>query len=319
MNIIESIFSSIKTMQSPQYGYSLFKTELSETDVYYGKDSYGHFIFATISQNTQLRTSVQKTKKLIFWFNAICDIGTNGTHTEKTMNVLTCLSEDENEILAFIRLTLAFVEDSNEQSPKRLYELFTALVNLFASAYRADPVELRGFYGELYAIKYFHQLNLNLSDYWQKKEKMKFDLSISTQKKIEIKSTTKELRIHHFNHEQLLANLYDICIVSIMLRSDEQGLSLFDLVRNVQGIAVNNFDTLMYIENFIKSFDETELSNIKYDTEYTDRNLRVYKAIDVPRFEEEQPRGVSKTEYDSDLTSATSLPLNEFVNWVSQI
>lgn len=319
MNTVENIFNSIQAIQIPRNGqYSLSKIGLSDTNVYYGKDSDGYFVFAIISQNTQLRASVQKTKKLIFWFNATCDIVADGIHVETTMNILTCLSNDENEILAFIRLTMAFIEGANEHSPKRLYELFTSLTNLFASVHKANQVELQGFYGELYAIKYFHQLGISLSDYWQKKERMKFDFSISAQKKIEIKTTTKELRIHHFRHEQLLSNLYDICIVSIMLREDDQGLSLFDLVQDVRKITANNFDTLMYIEDFIKNFDEVELSNIKYDTGYTERNLHVYRAADVPRFREEQPRGVSKTEYDSDLTNSALLSTSDFVDWIQQ-
>lgn len=320
MNTVESIFSAIQTMQVPQKGqYSLSKIELSEADVYYGKDSDGHSVFATVSQNIQLRASVQKTKKLVFWFNAVCDIVADGTHAETTMNVLTCLSDDENEILAFVRLTLAFIEGTDEQSPKQLYELFTALTNLFASAHKANQMELQGFYAELYAIKYFYRLGLNLSNYWQKKEKMKFDFSISAKKKVEIKSSIKEIRIHHFRHEQLLSDLYDICVVSIMLRADDQGFSLLNLVRDVRGIAANNFDTLMYIENFIKNFDQAELKNIKYDTAYTDRNLYVYKAENIPRVEEEQPRGVSKTEYDSDLTNCIPLPTSAFVDWIQQL
>lgn len=319
MDIIHDIYSSTKAMITPQKGqYSLSKIEVSGTDVYYGKDSEGHYVFATLSQNFQLRASIQKTKKLIFLFNATCDIVADNAHTQTTMNVLICLSDKESEILAFIRLTLAFVGCADEQSPKKLHELFTAITNLFASAYKANQVELQGFYGELYAIKHFYQQGINLSDYWQKKERMKFDFSISTHKKIEIKSTTKEVRIHHFRHEQLLSDLYDIRIISIMLRADDSGLPLLSLIRDVQEIAVNNFDTLMYIEDFIKNFDEAELSNIRYDAAYTHRNLHIYEAADVPRFEKEQPRGVSKTEYDSDLTNAKPLTTNDFANWVQQ-
>ena len=320
MNTVENIFTAVQAMQVPQKGqYSLSKIELSDVDVYYGKDSDGHFVFAIISLNAQLRASVQKTKKLVFWFNAICDVVADGVHAEKTMNILTCLSNDENEILAFIRLTMAFIEGENEQSPKRLYELFTSLTNLFASTHKANQIELQGFYGELYAIKYFQQFGINLSDYWQKKEKMKFDFSISVQKKVEIKSTIKELRVHHFRHEQLLSDLYDICVVSIMLRADDRGFSLLDLVREVRGIAANSFDTVMYIEDFIKNFDEVELSNIKYDTGYANGNLRVYRATDIPRFEEARPRGVSRTEYDSDLTNSTPLPTSDFFVWMQRV
>jgi len=314
---VESIFETILVMQNPQgANFSLIKLGFPEKDIYYGKDMDGNFIFSAASQNTQLRPSLQKTKKLIFWFNASCRFTVNNAYTEKIMNVLTCTSSDKDELIAFIRLTLAFIHDTEDTSPKRMYELFTLLTNLFASANKASLVELQGFYGELYAIKYFNQMGVNLSDFWQKREKMKFDFSVSSQKKIEVKSTTKDTRVHHFKHEQLLSDLYDICVISIMLRADDKGNSLFDLVQDVRVIASNNFETLIYIEDFIKSFDHVELDNIRFDSTYTDRHLHVYKAENVPRFEENQPRGVSKTEYDSDLSNSSILKNNLFIDWV---
>jgi len=104
-----------------------------------------------------------------------------------------------------------------------------------------------------------------------------------------------------------------------MLRADDQGLSLLDLVKDVQKIAASSFDTLMYIESFIMNFDEAELSNIKFDEEYLSRNLHVYRAENIPRFEDEQPKGVSKTEYDSDLTNSAYMEGIKFVQWVQQI
>ena len=38
---------------------------------------------------------------------------------------------------------------------------------------------------------------------------MKFDFSINNYKKIEIKTTTKDVRIHKFRHEQLVSDIYD--------------------------------------------------------------------------------------------------------------
>jgi len=320
MDMVENIYALIKAIDIPKEGqYSLLSINSDGIDIYYGKNVDGHSVFATISQNGQLRVSMQKTKKLIFLFNAMCDVAVDGVHSETTMNVLTCLSDDENEILAFIRLTLAFVGGSDEQSPKRMHELFTSLTNLFASIHKANQIELQGFFGELYAIRYFYQFGLNLSDFWQKKEKMKFDISISSQKKIEIKTTTKDLRIHHFRHEQLLSDLYDICVISIMLRVDDQGLSLLDLVSDVQKISASNFETLIYIENFIRNIDDAELGSMRFDEGYLDRNLHVYKTESIPRFEDEQPRGVSKAEYDSDLTNSTHTGINDFIEWVQQI
>lgn len=320
MEKVDEIYSLIKAMSVPSDSqYGLAKIDLDGAEIYYGKDSDNNPVFAVMSHNAQLRPVIQKTKKLIFWFNAACDIIADSEHSEKTMNVLTCLSQDENEIIAFIRLTLAFIKGADEQSVKRLSELFTAITNLFANVHRASRIELQGFFGELYAIKYFYEQGLNISDYWQKKVKMKFDFSISAQKKVEVKTTTNELRVHHFRHEQLLSDLYDICVISILLREDDQGLSLLELIKEVQGIATGNFNTLMYIEDFVRNFDESELSNIKFDVAYLNKNLHIYRAEDVPRFKEDQPMGVSKTEYDSDLTNSRHIANIDFISWAQQI
>ncbi|MDR0861699.1 MAG: PD-(D/E)XK motif protein [Oscillospiraceae bacterium] len=320
MDKIREIYNEIMVMDAPQERqYTLVKIETDGVEVFYGKDSDDNPVFSVISHNAQLRPTIQKTKKLIFWFNAICSIKGDDANAEEIMNVLTCLSHNENEIVAFIRLSLAFISDASEQSVKSLSELFTSLTNLFANAHKASTVELQGFFGELYAIKYFNDLGINLGDYWQKKEKMKFDFSISFQKKIEVKTTTNELRIHHFRHEQLLSDLYDIFVISILLRDDDSGLSLLELIKDVQIIAKTNFNTLMYIEDFVKNFDESELSSIRFDTGYVDRNLHIFKAQDVPRFKEEQPLGVSKTEYDSDLTNSRHISNEEFIAWLLNV
>ncbi|MDR3239017.1 MAG: PD-(D/E)XK motif protein [Clostridiales bacterium] len=317
MEKADEIYNLIKAMHIPSGSkYGLVKINLDGAEIYYGKDSNNNPVFAVVSCNAQRRQVIQKTKKLIFWFYATCDIIADGEHSEKIMNVLTCLSQDENEIVAFIRLTLAFIKGADEQSAKRLSELFTALTNLFANVHRANQMELQGFFGELYAIKYFYEQGPNISDYWQKKEKMKFDFSISAQKKLEVKTTTNELRVHHFRHEQLLSDLYDICVISILLREDDQGLSLLELIKEVRGIAMGNFNTLMYIEDFVRNFDESELSNIKFDVAYLNKNLHIYRAEDVPRFKENQPMGVSKTEYDSDLTNSQFMLEKDFMKWI---
>jgi hypothetical protein len=81
-------------------------------------------------------------------------------------------------------------------------------------------------------------------------------------------------------------------------------------------IAANNFDTLIYIENFIKNFSDNELDAVKYDTNYIERNIKVYRAEDVPRFQDEQPNGVSKTEYDSDLTNSYTISASDLIQWI---
>lgn len=115
---------------------------------------------------------------------------------------------------------------------------------------------------------------------------MKFDFSINEQKKMEIKSTLKDIRIHHFRHEQLLSELYDIIIGSVLLRESDTGLSLYELILKVKENAKCNYNVLLYIENFIKNTSDEKLKNIKYDELYIKENIKFYRANMVPRFNE---------------------------------
>lgn len=160
------------------------------------------------------------------------------------------------------------------------------------------------------------QNGINIVDNWQKKEKMKFDFSINEQKKMEIKSTLKDTRIHHFRHEQLLSELYDIIIGSVLLRESDTGLSLYELILKVKENAKGNYKVLLYIENFIKNTSDEKLKNIKYDELYIKDNIKFYRANMVPRFNEKTPEGVSKAEYDSDLSNVINLTNNELIKWL---
>ena len=63
--------------------------------------------------------------------------------------------------------------------------LFSSLKNLFDDTNIRSDVELQGFFSELYIIYYFAQKNIDILDYWQKKDKRKFDFSINEQKRME--------------------------------------------------------------------------------------------------------------------------------------
>ena len=317
--MIEKISNNLKSIQSPlkDNQYKLFQVDALEKNTFYGKNSKNQIVFAINSKNSQVRSSIQKTNKLIFWINAKCSVSSDGNFIEKNMNILTCLSDNKKEIYAFIRLTFAFCIGREQQDENNLHELFTALTHMFANEYRANKIELQGFFSELYVIKYFFQLGINLSEYWQKNEYLNFDFSISQEKKIEVKSTLKSIRLHHFKHEQLLSDLYDIKIISLMLKIDDKGLSLFDLISEVQKIAFKSMGTLIYIEKFIKNISEDELVEMKFDTKFIDNNIHVYSVDNIPRFLDKQPKGVSRTEYDSDLSTSQFIDDEMFVKWLN--
>lgn len=316
---VEKIYKSILSITHPTKAeYFLLEYSIENKIVYFGKDKDNNIIYALPSAFPKAAATCQRTKELIFNFNSECTIYTPQKQENKVMHILSCTSRNTEEILAFIRITFSFTDSIETQDPNALYNLFSSITNLFKTDKKSTLKELQGFYTELYTILFLHNQGLDVSTIWQEKEKMNFDFSISKAKKMEVKSTLKPNRIHHFRHEQLLSYLYDIKVASYLLREDNNGLSLYNLINTIREIAKNNFNMLIYIENFIKGNSREELASIKFDKNYTDANLKFFDAKNIRKFESQQPEGVSKTEYDSDLTAIPSLSYEEMFKWISE-
>lgn len=316
----EFILSQINILQNltPQDKFILFGIPDISSSVYYGVDKCNNPVFVMESSNPHVKSQIQSTQKLFFSSNTQCEMVISGATFEKTVHFLTCLSSLPEEQLAFIRLTEAFSKHLVSNNPYMLNELFSALVSLFAQKEKTANLELQGMYAELYVIKYFMNLGINISSFWQKNTKMNFDFTITRKKRMEVKSTTQETRIHHFKHEQLLSELYDILIVSCLLRRNDSGLSLYQLIQEVRTIAAQDFRTLLYIEQLIKNIPEDVLREYKYDEIYLENNIRFYPAHNVPKFNETQPQGVTQTEYNSNLSVSSYLSPHLVLKWLNE-
>lgn len=294
--------------------FKLFPVE--DESIFYGIDHNRNIVFAIESLNPRVSPILQKTGKLRFTYNTKCMVHLESGKKESYMHILTCYSKDEEDVEAFIRLTDSFVLSNNENKYP-IASLFTSLSSLFVNDYASVNLnQARGFYAELYTIKYFHDNSVDIFPYWQKKERLNFDFSITSRKRLEVKSTITSIRNHHFLHEQLIGDIYDIYVVSIMLRNDDKGLSLSSLISEVREIARNSFDTLLYIDKLVRGIQDEDISMIRFDEEYTRRNIRFYNAKVIPKFDSEQPEGVSQTEYNSDLTNIPSTAFEIVRKWI---
>jgi hypothetical protein len=297
--------------------YVLFEISSSSNRIYYGIDADKHPVFVLQTPNPQVQSQIQSTRKLILNSNINCEMVINEQVFEKNVHILTCLSSNHDEQLAFVRITESFSKHITTNNTHTLNDLFSALVNLFAQRDKVSEIELQGLFAELYTINYFKKLGINISSFWQKHNKMNFDFTINSIKRMEIKSTTQNNRIHHFKHEQLLSELYDIMIVSYLLRRDDSGISLYQLIREVRTLAAQDYSTLLYIEKLIKNIPEEVLQQLRYDVTYIENNIRFFPAANVPKFNEAQPNGVTQTEYNSDLTTAKHIPIESILQWIN--
>ena len=311
------IWERLSSIPVPSSNYLVFTSDAP--DCYFGKDSEGCVVFMLLSKSPQLPPINQETKSLRFILNQKCMFNCSGKEEKNTMHILTCKEKDPEKITAFIRLTKSFSSTEVGQDQYYLAKLFSSISALFDKQRRVSEIEVQGLFAELYTILYLNNHGCDVSRYWQSKNKMKFDFSFNDSKRMEIKSTLKSQRIHHFKHEQLLDQLYDIRIVSILLRKCDGGSSLSEVVEQIRSLYADNFPLMLHIESTVSQIDNDLLNNIKYDLPYLDNGIRFYDAKEIPHFNEKTPEGVFNAEYDCALDNAKSVDLKDLIAWIEKV
>lgn len=310
-----TIFNILQTKNASDQPYEVFSVD----DAYYfGKDRDNYVVFMMPSQLAKVSPVYQETRSLRFAFNKKCTFRHDEEVEIKVVHLLTCKEKDEDRVMAFIRLTKAFAQNEHDNDQYYLAKLFASISSLFDKERKVSETELQGLFAELYTILHLGESGCDIADYWQSRNKMKFDFSITDKKRLEIKSTLKPTRIHHFKHDQLLSELYDIRIVSVLLRRGDFGLSLEELIDRIRDKYADNYALLMHVEAAISCADKDMLQSIKYDGVYIKENLRYYDAENIPHFNEKTPEGVFNAEYDCCLDTAPTLEENDVIAWIKE-
>lgn len=310
----KKIFEKVIEMKTPEDNYLMFQVE---SNCYFGKDYEGNVVFMLMSSSPNISAVHQETKSLKFAFNKRCVLQCDNTLSSKVMHVLTCKEKDNEKIKAFIRLTKSFSINEPGLDQYYLAKLFSSISALFDKQRQINESEIQGLFAELYTILFLRNSACDIAKYWQSRNKMKFDFSLNEIKRIEIKSTLKAERTHHFRHEQLLSKLYDIKVVSMMLRKNDCGVSLFNVVDAIRELYADNFALMLHIETVISQIDEDLLQNLRYDKVYLENNLRFYDAKNIPHFNEKTPDGVFNAEYDCNLDMTQHLTKLELIEWLT--
>ena len=254
---------------------------------------------------------MQKTKMLSVECNVVISHCLSGIEETTAVHVLKCYSQIDKEKELFLELIDSLLANK-DFSDEAIMDVFRILINFFADKREPSDGELIGLYAELSTILSFSN-DIDLAKYWQSVDRMKFDFSISDKIKVEVKATTKAFRTHHFRHEQLVADMYDIYIISYMLRYDDEGVSLLEVINQAKPLLVENHKKLARVNLVLKNVTAERLSGLRFSPEYTQAKQQIFKANDVPKFNQFTPDGVANAEYDCSLENIPHQERNTFV------
>lgn len=221
-------------------------------------------------------------------------------------HVLICKKMDTLSVEHFNRVCdYLFVKPDNSYTSEEMLKLFYSLETIFTVTSSHDRSLEIGLYGELTAINYFYDNDLGeLYKSWHSDFFNKHDFEIDKTTKVEVKTTTNDVRIHSFRHNQICREGMEIFVISSLLQPCEKGLSLYELCEKTISL-LDNSEQMLAIELLMNKLGlNVNYQGISCIQEETYNNLALYNVKDIPRITSEIPVGVSNISYDIDFTGA---------------
>jgi hypothetical protein len=201
---------------------------------------------------------------------------------------------------------------------------FSALASFFHSMLRLFSVgratdlesERQGLWGELFVMSRVRGF-LFWAPFWHLDATRTFDFS-APGKRVEVKTVTGQERLHYFSHRQVFAlEGEEIVIASLLLRREDAGLSLKDLI-------VQCHTALLGTPYYMKLYKAIRRAGMEdpaepgpiFDADDAGRALAWFRSEDIPHFSEPEPPGVSQTRYRVNLSGAPQIATGELEAWL---
>jgi len=235
------------------------------------------------------------------------------------LHALRCESAEPAEVNTFLVLAEAFLAsyEGQQVDEDALTTFFRAMVRLFAVSPARDlQSERQGLWGELFVMSRVRGFAF-WAPFWHSETTRRFDFSVGN-RRAEVKTALGAERIHHFSHRQIYAlEGEEITIASLLLREEDAGLSLRELLGQAR-------EALRGTEHFLKleraarqaGMDLMNEAGPVYDSNEADRTLAWFGSTDAPHFRMPEPPGVSQTHYRVDLSTAPQIDYHELAAWL---
>lgn len=241
--------------------------------------------------------------------NQPCTIEDGQNEKNKNFSVLKCSIDNTRLKELFLKLLENIVmEVPNKVSQKQITELTRDIFDLFEKISKPSRETLVGLWGELFVINSSKDVD-KLIKAWHPETTDRFDF-YSQKQALEIKTTTSNDRVHNFSYEQLKVGDEKLVVCSLMLRSSRSGKSLEDLKKEILSQVKNDdlknqFELIYY--KTVGEITEEDIEEYKFDTLYSEENIKYFDLLSIPRLNEEPMPGVKNIKFQSDLTGVTAL------------
>jgi len=298
--MLEEIFKKLETPSEKQE--DIYKTELILGKYHrLGKNYKGQPSILINTKKNNESVAPYRGMSIRLKFNINCKI--HEENEKQNYTILSCISNDEQIIKIFLDICQTTISQlGKEPTPKEISEKTQMLIDLF----KEMPNKLSsivGLWGELFLIASSKNITKCL-EAWHQHAEDKYDF-YDNNEALEVKCTTQTDRKHKFKHDQLVSNLKDHYVASIMISDDpNKGLSVVDLYEDIKKrCKLDNLNNKLK-KIFFKIVGKTpyeELNEFRYSFDYSKKNLMYYKLKDISTLVNEDD-SVTDISYKVDLS-----------------
>lgn len=244
-------------------------------------------------------------------YNKECQLLSNSKKTEDGIYTVISLNTDSLDLQEYFLEIVSIVIKKLPDEPelKELRFEVEKLINLFSKLSQPPLKTIQGLWGELLVIE-LSKSPIYFVQAWHKSKMDKFDFN-DGKDKIEVKSTSKNRRVHTFSLEQLNPNLNsNLIIASLFANETGVGKSVFDLVKMIEKKTKND-DLIIRINEIIadtlgSSFERA--FDTYFDYQLAIDTLKYYTSESIPSIDIKCiPKEVSNVHFESDLTDIVAV------------
>ena len=229
----------------------------------------------------------------------------DNTIEEKQFTVVRCTGDDSTLQTYFLKVASTIIISlSNQPTQSDVSHAVHQLIELFRAMEDVPLKSVQGLWAEMYLISQACQPAI-LIDAWHTVPEDRFDFAKDNQR-IEVKSFSGDIRLHHFALEQLhppegvIALLASVCV-----EGSQAGDSISDLREKIQNRLGSNLDSLLHIDRIIaRTLGNAwqQASEVRFDERLAEESLLFYETSSIPSVDPNLPPGVSQVRFRSDLT-----------------
>lgn len=283
-----------------------------------GKDGHGKplLLISTHNSRSQSQLSPIVLEHLSVQYNLICRVSRpDGTFEEGVFTLVHC-TEANNTLQDYFLKVMSTIVISLGAQPNQsdVAHAMNQLIELFRTMTKAPRKSVQGLWAELFLIAQARQPDI-LIEAWHIVPEDRYDFAMDDQR-IEVKSFSGNIRLHHFSLEQLHPpEGIRALVASVSVENSQAGVSIEDLREKIQIRLSNNLDALLHIDRVIALTlgDAWEqASDARFDERLAEESLAFYETSTIPSVDPNLPSGVSGVRFRSDLTEISTTEILHF-------